>query len=404
MKVVELFSGVGSQTQALKNIGINHKVVGISDIDKFANKSYVAIHGNTPQLGDITKVKELPECDLLTYSFPCQDISVSGSQKGFSEESNTRSSLLWEVHRLLGKTKPKYLLLENVKNLIGVKFFQDFQKWLSVLNDLGYVNYWQVLNAKDYGIAQNRERVFVVSIRKDVNEVRTPLGQQSLFGGFRTFEFPGKIKTDLRLKDFLEKEVDEKYYLKDFEITTKVEHKKRNEDASRGFGWSPQYVNGIANVITTQADRHCSTFILLETKPAAIRGRGKPPKQTLEVNESDNSNAITTVQKDSMVVELNQIGYVDTPAQANRVYSVDGTCCTINSCGGGRGGKSGLYLDNYRVRRLTPRESWRLMGFKDEQFDLAHGSGMSNAQLYKQAGNSIVVNVLEEIFKKLFDK
>ena len=203
--LIELFAGIGSQTQALKNIGVPHKVVAISEIDKYAIQSYEAIHGKVNNLGDIRAIEALPDADFWTYSFPCQDISVAGKGAGIKE--GTRSGLLFEVERLLIRaaedgTLPKYLLLENVKNLVSKKFKADFDRWLSFLSSLGYTNYWQILNAKDYGIPQNRERVFCVSIRGD----HTP------------FVFPEKQELKLRLRDMIDEVVDEKYYLKESTI------------------------------------------------------------------------------------------------------------------------------------------------------------------------------------------
>ena len=205
LRLIELFAGIGSQTQALTNIGVPHKVVGISEIDKYAIQSYKAMHGEVENFGDIREIKELPQADLWTYSFPCQDISVAGLGKGIKE--GTRSGLLFEVERLLkvsseNGTLPKYLLLENVKNLVSKKFISDFNRWLEFLSNLGYKNYWKVLNAKDYGIPQNRERVFCVSIR----------------GEHEPFVFPEKIPLTLRLKDMIDAVVDEKYYLKESTI------------------------------------------------------------------------------------------------------------------------------------------------------------------------------------------
>ena len=205
LRLIELFAGVGSQTQALKNIGVPHKVVAISEIDKYAIKSYEAIHGPTNNLGDIRAIKELPKAEMWTYSFPCQDISVAGKGAGIKE--GTRSGLLMEVERLLRTatetaTLPKYLLLENVKNLVSKKFKADFDRWLSFLSSLGYTNYWQILNAKDYGIPQNRERVFCVSI----------------LGEHKPYVFPEKQELKLRLKDMIDAVVDEKYYLKESTI------------------------------------------------------------------------------------------------------------------------------------------------------------------------------------------
>lgn len=203
--LIELFAGIGSQTQALTNIGVPHTVVAISEIDKYAIQSYEAIHGKVNNLGDIKRIKALPSADLWTYSFPCQDISVAGKGAGIKE--GTRSGLLFEVERLLNianeeGTLPKYLLLENVKNLVSKKFKADFDRWLDFLSALGYTNYWQILNAKDYGIPQNRERVFCVSIR----------------GEHSPYKFPEKQELKLRLRDMIDEVVDEKYYLKESTI------------------------------------------------------------------------------------------------------------------------------------------------------------------------------------------
>lgn len=205
LRLIELFAGIGSQTQALTNIGIAHKVVAISEIDKYAIRSYEAMHGKANNLGDIRKIEELPDADLWTYSFPCQDISVAGKGAGIKE--GTRSGLLFEVERLLRVasakgTLPKYLLLENVKNLVSKKFKADFDKWLDFLAELGYTNYWKVLNAKDYGIPQNRERVFCVSIR----------------GEHEPFVFPKPKELTIRLRDMIDETVDERFYLKESTI------------------------------------------------------------------------------------------------------------------------------------------------------------------------------------------
>lgn len=205
LRLIELFAGIGSQTQALTNIGIAHRVVAISEIDKYAIQSYEAMHGKANNLGDIRKIEELPDADLWTYSFPCQDISVAGKGAGIKE--GTRSGLLFEVERLLcvaseKGTLPKYLLLENVKNLVSKKFKADFDKWLDFLSELGYTNYWKVLNAKDYGIPQNRERVFCVSIR----------------GEHEPFVFPKPKELTIRLRDMIDETVDERFYLKESTI------------------------------------------------------------------------------------------------------------------------------------------------------------------------------------------
>lgn len=204
LKVNELFSGIGAFRKALNRLNIPHEIVGISEIDKYAIMSYEAIFGETRNYGDISKVSKLDYADLWTYGFPCQDISLAGNQAGIIR-GQTRSGLLYEVQRLLGMAAlydelPKYLILENVKNLVGKKFLSDFESWIAWLDALGYNTYWKVINAKDCGIPQNRERVFAVSIRKGID---------------RGYTFPDPIPLAQSMFDLLEDEVDEKYYISD---------------------------------------------------------------------------------------------------------------------------------------------------------------------------------------------
>ncbi|HIT90257.1 MAG TPA: DNA (cytosine-5-)-methyltransferase, partial [Candidatus Merdenecus merdavium] len=154
LRVFESFAGIGTQRMGLKRVGIDHEVVGICEIDKFAIDSYQAIHGDVNNYGDISKIdpKDLPDFDLFTYSFPCQDISMAGKQAGFDKDSGTRSSLLWECERIIEAKRPKYLLMENVKALTFKKNLPGYEKWLEILSNLGYTNYSKVLNAKDYGV------------------------------------------------------------------------------------------------------------------------------------------------------------------------------------------------------------------------------------------------------------
>lgn len=213
LKYLSLFSGIGAFESALSNLGVNYEVVNYCEIDKYASKSYSVIHGvpETKNLWDITEVNvfNLPkpgEIDLVTYGFPCQDISLAGKQKGlFNDDGSlTRSGLFFEALKVIEYCKPKVAIAENVKNLTGKKFATQFETVLKSLEEAGYNNYWKVLNAKDYGIPQNRERVFIVSIRKDVDT--------------ELFEFPKPYSLEKRLKDFLEPHVDEKYYLSDTQI------------------------------------------------------------------------------------------------------------------------------------------------------------------------------------------
>ena len=213
LRVFEAFAGYGSQSIALRNLGVEYEVVAISEIDKYAIKAYEAIHGPTNNLGDICKINpsDIPDHDLFTYSFPCQDLSVAGKQAGLGK--GTRSGLLYECEKIIEAKKPKYLLLENVKNLVGKKFKPQFDEWLEYLEGLGYTNYWKVLNAKDYGVPQNRERVFVVSI----------------LGEHKPYEFPKAMPLDKCIADILEDEVDEKYYLsKEIQKRFKITNQNKN--------------------------------------------------------------------------------------------------------------------------------------------------------------------------------
>ena len=342
LKVFEAFAGVGSQRMALKNLGIEHKVVGICEIDKFALKSYEAIHGDCPNFGDISKidVNDLPNMDLFTYSFPCQDLSIAGKRKGLGE--GTRSGLLYECEKIIEVKKPKYLLLENVKNLVGKKFKNDFDKWLNQLEGLGYKNYWKVLNAKDYGVTQNRERVFVVSILNDN----------------QGYEFPKSIKLTKCIKDILEDGVDEKFYMnKPFKLVDKgrikAEFTEINFEQTKRIHGTDSYFQALA-----AQDRGINNIL---------------------------------VKAELTCYNNNQV---------NRILGDEGICSTLDTMQGGH--REPKILEGYRVRKLTPLECWRLMSFSDEDFFKTKSAGLSNSQLYKQAGNSIVVKVLEGIFENLF--
>lgn len=316
MKVLSLFSGIGAFEKALDNLNLSWELVGYSEIDKAASRSYSAIHGvpESLNLGDITAVDEkaLPkDIDLITYGFPCQDISSAGRQKGLfnADGSPTRSGLFFDALRIIKETQPRIAIAENVKALTSEKFSAQFKIVLESLKAAGYNSYWQVLNAKDYGVPQNRERVFIVSIRRDVD---TGL-----------FEFPKPVPLQTRLKDILDDEVDEKYYLP----------VNRNAGQAGASG----------------KDRATA---------AAMRGRynedGKV-EQRVEVSDREYANALTTVQKDSLI------------------------------------------QNNLRIRKPTSKECFRLMGFDDTDFEKA-AAVSSDTQLYKQAGNSIVVPVIERIF------
>ena len=457
IKVNELFAGIGAFRKALIRTNIPHSVVGISEIDKFAIKSYEAIYGKTKNYGDISKVDKLDYADLWTYGFPCQDISVAGKQEGI-KKGKTRSGLLYEVERLLEKSKecgelPKYLMLENVKNLVGKKFKPQFEEWLQKLDELGFNTYWQVLNAKHYGVPQNRERVFAISIRKDIDT---------------GYEFPKTFDNGKRLKDILEKEVDEKYYISNEslkKLITKTDNALVYDKSMIGYEGTAREYNDVMPTITLReykeprlvnqnrlneinqvgilnikgneqirrvyADNGISPTLntmqggnrqpkILEPCIAASRGRnpekpsdrtvGSPTEQRLEINKQGVSNTITTVQKDNYVIVPKLVGGIGEKnfgkqyRQGNRIYDSEAVAMCLNAQPvGNAGGYSYLYKTDYRIRKLTPKECWRLMGFTDEQFQKAEEIN-SNSQLYKQAGNSIVVNVLEALMTQLLGK
>lgn len=236
LTVIELFAGYGSQSMALARLKreyppFDYKVLAISEISKNALIAYRAVHGHCPNLGDISKIDwsghpELRGCGLATYSFPCQDISTAGKQRGFAKDSGTRSGLLWECEKCFRELKPHFLLMENVKALTQKKFMPMFREWIATLDDMGYRSFWQVLNAKHLGVPQNRERVFMVSILD-------PMGN---------FKFPDPFPLERKLRDVLEDEVDEKYYLSDDRVQKIISHCDRKQ--AEGCGFKPDFNEG----------------------------------------------------------------------------------------------------------------------------------------------------------------
>ena len=246
IRLIELFAGIGSQAEALKELGLDYEVVAICEIDKHAINGYQAIHGPVNNLGDITKVEHLPECDLVTYSFPCQDLSMAGKRKGMNEGSGTRSSLLWEVGRLLTDMKkrdclPETLLMENVDAILNQQNLPHFLKWITTLSELGYTSSYEVMNAKDYGTPQSRRRCFMVSTLTK--------GQ---------FKFPAPCPDGRVLRDILEDDVPESYYLSEERVAKFERHKVRQEENGTGFGWCPKLPTDVMNSVTTNPERNAS--------------------------------------------------------------------------------------------------------------------------------------------------
>ena len=538
IKVLSLFSGIGAFERACCRIGLDWELVNYCEIDRWASLSYSMVNqcDESLNLRDVRTVTAETvrdhQVDLITYGFPCQDISIAGKQQGFVNDSgeSTRSGLFFEALRIIKELRPRYAIAENVKALTSKKFKNEFATVLSSLEEAGYNNYWRVLNAKDYGIPQNRERIFIVSIRKDLDT--------------HEFAFPDKLPLTKTLKDMLEPKVDEKYYINNERAKNLIEqikekyiitdstpvdgtifdpkvkdicnciparydagiqnqksigcmgiepkinrlgnlygenmgtsmggnvyspegiiptlttsqggnrqpliaesnpivigsmqkHTAMNDDgvcpcltAARGTsgGNTPMVVEdstdykGATNIIqvgnlmpeskfkNTQRGRVydpeglAPTLITvsggsLEPKiievPCAIASRGRnpdnpndrttgsPTEQRLEPNTTNCANTLTTVQKDNYILEPKVIDDTVPTLRAER-YGLKVTECN----------------PELRIRKLTPKECFRLMGFLDEEFDRVHG--ISNSQLYKQAGNSIVVNVLSALLSQLF--
>lgn len=335
MRIISLFSGIGAFEEALHNIGVEMEIVNYCEFNKYASRAYSLIH-NVPEsknLGDIKNVNEngLPkDIDLITYGFPCQDISGIGKQKGLInlDGTKTRSGLVFDAFRIINSVKPKYAIMENVKNLIGKKFKDDFDKLLNILDEMGYNNYYKVLNAKDYTIPQNRERVFVVSIRKDID---------------KGFEFPRPQKLETMVQDLLCDRSDERIYVKQHLYGAKFDLYGKLKNTSWERRRNSMFLNkSVAYTLTTKNPM----------SERAFHGR-------MYTNDLIGTDIIVTedMRKD-------------------------------------------IANNKYTFMVYSPREYFRLMGFSDNSFDKIKNE-FSNTQLYKMVGNSIVVNVLEEIFKKL---
>lgn len=435
MRLLSLFSGIGAFEKALDRLDIDYELVNYCEIDPYASKAYPLIH-NVPEsknLGDITKVdtSKLHDIDMITYGFPCVDISLAGRMRGFEHEGEqTRSGLFYEAMRIIEDTKPAYAICENVKNLVSKRFKDEFEIVLSSLEKAGYNNYWKVLNAKDFGIPQNRERVFIISIRKDIDDGK--------------FQFPQPKPLELRLKDLLEDEVDDKYYLKK-NLSFFIKNSFDMERKGNGFRFEPHIKDNaqIAKTITTKAgvrmddnfvmdiDSESEKFKFDSTNPKVIQIGNVCPTKTREnpnqgrvYDENGLSPALTSmsggnrqpmiVNEQSFVVrENNKRGFTEAyegdtinceqPNSKTRRGRVGrGVAQTINT-----GTLQGVVVndsDNLRIRKLTPKECFRLMGFDDRDIDILVENKISNTQLYKMAGNSIVVSVLEGIFRMLSEE
>lgn len=344
LKIVELFGGIGACSKALEKLGIDFEIVDYVEIDKFAVKSFNAIHGTNFEAQDICNWDKDLEVDLIMHGSPCQDFSLAGKHAGGDQGSGTRSSLMYETLRIVEKLKPKYIIWENVKNILSKTHVHNFNNYIKVMDQLGYRNYYEVLNSKNYGIPQNRERVFTISIRNDI---------------IKDFKFPEKQDLKLKLKDLLEEEVDEKYYL--------------TKQAIEGRLTTNYYKYKLEKNVINDKEIHPTILARYEGAPTLFINNNTK-KGYIEAHPGDGVYTNTTTKRGTV---QNQIIQTLTSFQ-----------------------DKGVVLNDLKIRRLTPKECWRLMGFEDEDFEKA-SKVCSNTQLYKQAGNSIVVNVLMEILKNL---
>lgn len=362
IRLIELFAGYGSQAMALKRIGAKFEHYRVVEFDKYAISSYNAVHDTDFPTMDITKVhaEDLNICDtdtftyLLTYSFPCTDLSVAGKQAGMSKGSGTRSGLLWEVERILTEIKdsngelPQILFMENVPQVHGKKNINDFEKWFGFLNSLGYTNYWKDLNAKNYGVAQNRNRCFMFS-----------------FLGNYSYDFPQPIQLTKRIRDYKEEVIDDKFYVSDKALKGFVEHAKKQKETGNGFHAVIKDVDDISSTIKARYYKDGSDCLI------KVAGR---------INSSQDGKVVYT---DGIALTLTS-GHYNVPKIAEPTI---------------RKSYESVKLQ-HSIRKLTPRECGRLMGVSDEDIDKMAAVN-SNTQLYKQFGNSIVVDVMCAMFQNL---
>lgn len=368
LKVLELFAGIGAFSKSLERLKIDHEIVDAVEIDKYAIKSFNAIHGTNFEPQDITTWNKDIEVDIIMHGSPCQDFSLAGLGKGGDKNSGTRSSLMYETLRIVEKLKPKYVIWENVKNLLSKKHKHNFDAYLQAMSDLGYSNKYKVLNAKDFGIPQNRERIFTVSIRAGLDN---------------SFVFPDAKPLKKKLRDFLEKNPDERFYLSDEQISSFVVSGNKKV-CNSGMVGKVEAFNGYDIIKRVYGIDGESPTI------NTCQGGHREVKIMAEVPIRNATNKGYDIACDGDAIDFS---FPHSTTKRGRVgHKMARTIKTVDDQG---------VLDGYSIRKLTPQECWRLMGFDIKDFQKAKKVGMSNSQLYKQAGNSIVVNVLEAISKNL---
>jgi DNA (cytosine-5)-methyltransferase 1 len=431
---VSLFSGVGGFEQALNKLG--GKCVMASEIDKFANKAYEVLYGE-PTVGDVTEIEaeDVPDHDLLVGGFPCQAFSVAGKRLGFED---TRGTLFFEMARIAKAKKPKVILAENVKGLVGHDKGRTLNVIIQTLCDIGYTVDFNVLNSKYFDVPQNRERIFIIAIRDDLikpeawkiegtNVVAKGKRRIAQLDGVKTFNFdwPPQTEVTTRLRDILEDDVDERFYLseeKTARLIAELDGKEfsdndepemvgridlKGHDAIKRV-YSP---NGVGNTLTTMGGGHREPKIA-EVRPVLTpdktpieysrkNGVGKEIEQAHTLSASD-WRGLNRNQTQNAVLEVRPVLTPDreTKRQNGRRFKDDGEESFTLTAQDRHGIAVGT-PPRYRIRKLTPRECFRLQGFPDSEFDKLVAAGISNSQLYKMAGNAVTVNVIDAIGRRL---
>lgn len=427
VRVGTLCSGYDSQCLAMERLKRNfpdfdYELVFWSEFDPESKRpldkqpAVIAHNALFPQwadrnVGDMTKAdwSAVGEIDLLTYSTPCTDISNAGRQAGAEKDSGTRSSIIWHTEKAIRTLRPKYLLMENVANFVSKAHIGTFKAWMALVESLGYNNFAKVLNATEFGCPQNRERIFVVSIRKDISD---------------KFYFPQPIKLEKRFKDVLESNVDEKYYLSNALISSLSSDNK----GFKAMKPSTPPHTGVASCLTARMHKmgRSDNYIMETNKPICLNSKvdGKQPSVQDRIYSIEGcAVAITSgwlqniaepqVMQVGNIVDDTNIGFKN--PQRGRIYSADGLSPALNCCkGGGLEPKivEGEIPSNnllelvqaglVRIRKITPREAFRLMDIEEEYIDVLMSCGVANTGMYQLAGNSIVVGCLYHIFRKMF--
>ena len=426
VRVGTLCSGYDSQCLAMERLKRNfpdfdYELVFWSEFDPESKRpldkqpAVIAHNALFPQwadrnVGDMTKAdwSKVGEIDLLTYSTPCTDISNAGRQAGAEKDSGTRSSIIWHTEKAIRTLRPKYLLMENVANFVSKAHIGTFKAWMALVESLGYNNFAKVLNATEFGCPQNRERIFVVSIRKDISD---------------KFYFPQPIKLEKRFKDVLESNVDEKYYLSNALISSL----SRDNKGFKAMKPSTPPHTGVASCLTARMHKmgRSDNYIMETNIPICLNSKvdGKQPSVQDRIYSIEGcAVAITSGWLQNIAEpQVMQVGniYPDTDKFKNRtmgrVYDAAGIAPTINTCGGG--GREPKIIEGeitsnnllelvqaglVRIRKITPREAFRLMDIEEEYIDVLMSCGVANTGMYQLAGNSIVVGCLYHIFRKMF--